>query len=135
MWFNLDVKHLAIFKGDGVEAILSGKKTIESRFSKARIAPYGMISAGDSVYIKPSGGEIVGQFKVKKVIFYDGVEVEDFKEIKEKYGKQIAIEEDYWKEKENCRFGTLIFIGSSTRFITSPIKLKKKDLRGWVVLK
>ncbi|KKQ35404.1 MAG: hypothetical protein US51_C0006G0001, partial [Microgenomates group bacterium GW2011_GWA2_37_6] len=54
------MKHLAIFKGDGAEKILTGKKTIESRFSKNKIAPYGVVSAGDLVYMKLSGGAIIG---------------------------------------------------------------------------
>ena len=103
------VRHLAIFKGDGADKILSGEKTIESRFSKSRIAPFGLISSGDLVYIKPSGKDIIGQFRVKKVIFFDLGPIQH-------------------------RYVTLIFIGESTRFITSPIKLKKKDQRGWVVL-
>lgn len=125
------MKHLAIFKGRGAEKILSGEKTVESRFAKGKIAPFGVVAVGDLVYIKPSGGEIIGQFKVKKVIFFDGVDIE---EIKDKYGKELGVDEDYWKGKINCRYGTLIFVGESSRFITSPVKLKKKDLRGWVVL-
>ncbi|MBI2017733.1 ASCH domain-containing protein [Candidatus Daviesbacteria bacterium] len=127
-------KHLAIFKGEGAEDILSGKKTIESRFSKAKIAPYGKISAGDLVYIKPSGGDIIGQFRVKKVIFFDGLEVEDIKEIQLNYARFIVAGKEYWKGKEAAKYGTLIFIGESAQFLTSPIKIPKKDLRGWVVL-
>lgn len=128
------MKHLAIFKGEGAEKILSGVKTIESRFAKGKIAPFGVISKGDLVYIKPSGGDLIGQFKVRKVIFYDNLDLSDLSYLKEKYGKEMAVDEGYWKGKEACRYGTLIFIGESARFITSPIKLKKKDQRGWVVL-
>lgn len=116
------MKHLAIFKGRGADKILSGEKTIESRFARRRIPPFGVISSGDIVYIKRSGRDIIGQFKVKRVIFFDGV---DAAEVKKNYGQEA---------KENCKYGSLIFIGQSSRFITSPIKIKKKDLRGWVVL-
>jgi len=125
---------LAIFKGSGGELILDGKKTIESRFSRAKIAPFGVISSGDLVYIKPTGKDIIGQFKVKKVIFFDGLEIGEIKEIKGRYGDKIMAEDEYWKAHENSRYATLIFIGESSRFITSPVKLPKKDLRGWVVL-
>lgn len=128
------VKHLAIFKGEGAEKILSGKKTIESRFSKSKIAPFGVVSSGDLVYIKPSGGAIIGQFRVKKVIYFDGLDVEVIGEIREKYGEKIAVDEAYWKGKINAKYATLIFIGNSSRFITSPIKPQKRDLRGWMVL-
>lgn len=124
-------KHLAIFKGDGAEKILSGKKRVESRFSKKKNPPFLQIAVGDLVYIKPSGQDVIGQFRVEKVIFYDGLEIE---EIKERFGKQLAVDQGYWKGKENCRYGTLIFIGEVDPFITAPIKIPKKDLRGWVVL-
>lgn len=127
-------KHLAIFKGDGGEKLLEGKKTIESRFSKSKIPPFRVISSGDLVYIKPSGKDIIGEFRVKKVIFFDGLDLSDLSYLKERYGRQLAVDEDYWKGKENCKVGTLIFIGNSSRFITSPVKVPKKDLRGWVVL-
>src|SRR3989338_6120854 len=124
------MKHLAIFKGQGAEKILSGEKTIESRFASRRIAPFGLISSGDLVYIKPSGGEIIGQFRVKKVITFDGLDIKDIQEIKERFGKGLSVDESYWQGKEDCRFGTIVFIGTSSRFLTSPIKLVKKDLRG-----
>lgn len=128
------MKHLAIFKGSAGELILQGKKTIECRFSKKKNVPFLQISAGDLVYIKPSGKDPIGQFRVKKVIFYDGLEVGDVREIREKYGKELAVDEAYWKGKETARYGTLIFIGEVDPFITSPLKFPKKDLRGWVVL-
>ncbi len=127
-------KHLAIFKNQGGELILSGQKTVESRFSQAKIAPYGVISSGDLVYIKPSGGEIVGQFRVKKTIFFEGLTPLDVREIRVKYEKDIAMDDDYWQKKENSRVASLIFIGESSRFLTAPVKIPKKDLRGWVVL-
>lgn len=127
-------RHLAIFKGEGAELILSGKKSIESRFSKRKDPPYGAISAGDLIFIKPSGKDIIGQFRVKKVIFFDGLEADDVYGIREKYGKALAVGDVYWKGKDTARYGTLIFIGEVDPFITSPIKIPKKDLRGWVVL-
>lgn len=129
------MKHLAIFKGEGAKKILSGKKTIESRFSKRRNPPFGQIATGDLVYIKPSGEDIIGQFRVKKVIFYDGLDIGEIREIWEKYSKQLAVDEGFWKEKEGSCYGTLIFIGEVDPFLTAPIKFPKKDLRGWVVLR
>lgn len=127
-------KHIAIFKGDAAEKILQGIKTIETRFSKSRIVPFGVVSVGDLVYIKPSGEDIIGQFRVKKVIFYDGLTTEDIKAIRTSFGKEIAAGEEYWKGKEDAKYATLIFIGNCDRFITSPVRYTKKDLRGWVVL-
>lgn len=128
------MKHLAIFtKGVG-EKILSGEKTIESRFSRKKNPPFGVISSGDLVYIKPSGEDIIGQFRVQKVFFFDGLTQNDLNDLQKRYDNQLATDKNYWESKKNAKFGTLIFIGNSSRFITSPVKFPKKDLRGWVVL-
>lgn len=128
------IKHLAIFTGSAAEDILSGKKTIETRFSKSKIAPFGVVGAGDIVYIKPAGYDIIGQFRVQKVIYFDGLDFEQLEQIKQEYGEKIAAPKEYWHSKKDSKYGSLIFISGSTRFITSPIKFSKKDQRGWVVL-
>lgn len=127
-------KHLAIFSGEMGEKILTGQKTIESRFSKSKNVPFQQISTGDLVYIKPSGKDIIGQFRVNKVIFFDGLSEVDLNQIKKDYGKALAVDESYWKAKVDSKYGTLIWIGQTQQFLTSPIKFFKKDLRGWVVL-
>ena len=132
-------KHLAILRKSAIEAILSGKKTIETRFSQHRIAPYGKVSVGDLIYLKPPGQDLVGQFKAKKIIYFEGLEEEDLDKIFKEYGPKIKTggkeeDEKYQAEKKSSKFGTLIFISESERFITSPIKVKKKDLRGWMVM-
>lgn len=128
------MKHLAIFKGEAGELILQGQKTVEARFSKAKIVPFEAISPGDLVYIKPAGKDVIGQFKVKKVFFFDGLEKEDVRDLKKRYGDKILADKDFWQNKESASYGTIIFIGESSRFITSPLKLPKKDLRGWVII-
>ena len=132
-------KHLAIMHKSAIEAISCGVKTIETRFSKHRIAPYGQVSVGDIVFMKLPGKEIIGQLKVKKALFFEGMEQPDIEKIFRDYGKQITVgnkgeDKKYQALKQGSVFGTLIFISKSERFITSPIKYKKKDLRGWVVL-
>ncbi len=127
-------KHLAIFSGNNAELILNGQKTIETRFSKSKIVPFGGVSAGDIVYVKPAGGDIIGQFRVKKVISYDGLDYEDLINIEKIYNSQILSDQKYWQQKKDSKYGTLIFIEACTRFITSPIKVPKRDQRGWMVL-
>lgn len=122
-----------------IEAILGGVKTVETRFSKAKIAPFNQISSGDWVFMKPPGEEPVGQFRVKKVFNFEGLTEDDVKKIFRDYGDQIAIgnkeeDEQYLKQKLGSRYGTLIFISESERFIISPVKIKKSDMRGWMVL-
>lgn len=117
-------RHIAIFKNGDEELILSGKKTVEVRFSKNKAVPFGQVSSGDLVYIKPVGKDIIGEFRVKKVLSFDGLDEVDLKEIKDRFGQDAT----------DAKYATVIFISESSRFITSPIKVTKKDNRGWLVL-
>ena len=125
---------MGIFDSVLAGKILSGEKIIDARFSKSKIAPFGQISVGDLVYVKPSGKDIIGQFRVKKVLSFEGLEEREIREIREKHGEAIQASEAFWGEKGDSKFGTLIFIERVVPLITSPITLGKKDMRGWVVL-
>jgi predicted transcriptional regulator len=132
-------RHLAIFTPAVAQQILSGKKTIETRFSKHKIAPFGLVEVGDLVYIKISGASIIGQFWVQKVLSFQGLTQKDWELIKTHYGKDLSLgsiemDESFFKQKSDAIFGTLIFISRVERFLTSPIKIEKKDRRGWIVL-
>ena len=122
-----------------IALIFMGKKTIESRFSQKRIVPFGAVEIGDKVYLKSPGGDIKGQFKASKVIYFAGLEKDDWELIRSKYGPQISLgdseqDEQFFKKHKTAKFATLIFITAVEQFITSPIKIEKKDLRGWMVL-
>ena len=130
-------KHLAIFAPPVVKLIFSGQKTIDCRFSQRKIAPFGKVSVGDIVYIKPAGADIKGQFKVKKVIYFAGLEASDWDLIVKKYGRNILPKKllnQFSQTREKAIFGTLIFMNQVEQFIVSPIKPIKKDRRGWVTL-
>lgn len=131
-------KHLAIFSKDIIEQIFSGKKNIDVRLSQKRIAPFGQIAVGDIVYIKPPGEEILGQFIAKKVIFLEGLSGEDWKILQKGYGIKESFKmrqrKGRFQEIHPPKFATLIFMDQVEQFITSPVKIKKSDLRGWVVL-
>lgn len=132
-------KHLAIFSKPAIDQIFSGQKTVETRFSQKKIAPFGQIGIGDIVYIKPPGADILGQFMVKKVVFFEGIGDEEWSLIKTRWGKLLSLgskeeDEKYFKNHSLAKFGSLIFIANVEQFITAPIRYKKKDLRGWVVL-
>lgn len=132
-------RHLAIFSKDTIRQIFSGKKTIESRFSKKKISPFGQVAVGDTVYIKPSGEEIVGQFFVSKVFSIEGLDDSDWKWIKTDLLGGLGFtnkqeQDSYFNARSASRYCTLIYIDRVEQFITSPIKIPKKDLRGWVAL-
>lgn len=121
-------KHLAVFRKESIKKIFLGKRLVEVRFSQKKIPPFGVINRRDIVYIKPPGEDIVGQFIVKKVIFFDGIDEKDWKMISS-LSKDSAS-----KNQSLIKYATIIFLDQVEQFITSPIKIKKTDSRGWVVL-
>lgn len=131
-------KHLAVFTKEFLKAVFSGSKTVESRFSQKKIPPFGQVSAGDLVYMKLSGEDIKGRFEVKKVIYFENLDDSDWQLLESYYQKDIlggSAEDGYFsKKRATAKYGTLIWIAKVEQFITPPITIPKKDLRGWVVL-
>ena len=50
--------HLAILKKPYLDAILEGRKPVESRFTITKRAPFGQIFKGDKVFLKQSSGPV-----------------------------------------------------------------------------
>ena len=122
--------HLAIFVEPFLGAVIEGRKTIESRFAKNRCAPYLCIGEGDIVFLKKSGGPVVG---VAKVGIPQVHELDDLKltEIRDRHASEICAEEDaFWDERREKKYATLIPIESAIQF--DPVDINKRDRRGWV---
>ncbi len=126
-------KHLMILKGHYVEAILQGDKKLESRFTKTRRSPFGKISSGDELYLKISSGVVCGIAEVKKVEEWDNLTPQSMKKLRSKYGSLIGGDEEYWRAKEQSRYGVLIWM-KNVRGIAKRT-IQKTDRRAWVVLK
>jgi hypothetical protein len=62
--------HLAIFVEPYLQFLLDGKKTIESRFSVNRRAPFNKVSKGDILLIKKSGGPVVAVCTIYERWYY-----------------------------------------------------------------
>lgn len=132
-------KHLAILTKEGIQRILSGQKTVETRFSRHKIPPFNAVHTGDIVYIKEAGKDIIGQFTVKSVISFEALEEKDWQFIKSSYKEQLSLgsedlDSKFFQTHQAANFGTIIFISKVEQLITSPITFKKSDRRAWVVL-
>ncbi len=61
---------------------------------------------------------------MEKVIFKQVDNENDVEEIKEKYGKELCLEDKFWFEKQDARYVTLIKISHLQS--VSPITIKKQ---------
>lgn len=127
------MRHLAIFVGDAIEKILRGEKSMEGRFSVDKVLPYGAVKKGDEIYLKESGGLVVGRIFVDNVLYYEGLDGEAIGKIRREYNNELCAGDGFWQAKSNSRYATLIFLTKPERFL-APLRIYKKDRRAWVVL-
>jgi hypothetical protein len=124
--------HLAVFVEPYLSFILDGKKTIESRFSVHRHAPFEQVSKGDLLILKQSSGPICGVCRVSHAWYYR-LDPTSWSEI-ERYASALCMDDSaFWAKKREASFATLIRIEDVIRIPEIPIN--KVDPRSWVVLK
>jgi len=123
---------LAVFVEPFLSFLLEGRKTIESRFSVNRCAPYHSVKAGDLVVIKMSGGPIVAVAEVSRVWFYE-LDEKGLDIIRTRFGRQLCIDDpEFWERKAAACYGTLMQFAWIKA--VEPVPCLKRDRRGWVVL-
>lgn len=86
--------HVAIMKRSWrlIPKILSGEKTVESRWYKGRVAPWDRIDAGDVIYFKDSGEPVTVRARVTDVEQYVISGNEEALALMEKYaGKDLGV--------------------------------------------
>ena len=129
--FGLKAKrlHIAVMREPFLTYIFEGQKTIESRFSLHKIAPYQRVEVGDAVLLK--AGPVVGHFIVAWVKYFDLNEY-PIEEIRQQYGAGICGDIEFWKTKRFKRYVTLIGISDVHR--VNPYAIEKHDRRAWVTL-
>ena len=124
--------HLAIFIEPYLKYIFEGKKTVESRFSVNRIAPYKRVETGDIILLKRSGGPIVGICEISDVWFYH-LDPKSWRDIKNEFMHALCAQDpSFWAQRSHASFATLMQIKNARNI--QPIPWPKRDRRGWVVL-
>lgn len=110
--------HVAIMNSKiaSIDDILSGKKTIESRWSKNKVAPWGKVHPNDVIYFKRSGGNVFAKADVEKVICIENLDQKAVRWIAKEYG----LKEEWGKNKKYC---TLIFLKNPEK--VKPFKINK----------
>ena len=122
--------HLGVFVEPFLEAILDGRKTVESRFGVHRCAPFDRVQAGDVILLKRSGGPVVGIAVAGEARFYE-LDPGILDGIRERYAASIyAEDDDFWTARAEKRFATLIDIEDVAKIPT--LEVDKRDRRGWV---
>jgi len=124
--------HLAILKKPYLNAIVSGQKRIESRFTKTKCPPFGRVWPGDKIFLKESSGSVSAIATVTAVKSFKDLTPDRIIQLKAQYNHDINGTDDIWRTKMDCRFGVLIWLKDVEPI--EPVWINKKDWRAWVVL-
>jgi len=133
--------HLAIMRKSWglLLKILTGEKTIESRWYKNKYSPWDKINKGDIVYFKNSGESVTVKTEVFDILQYAGLKPERVREILQEYGAKIGlgineIDKYYemFKEKNYC---LLIFLKNPEKI--EPFEIDKSGfgaMSAWIMV-
>jgi hypothetical protein len=124
--------HLAVFMEPYLTYVLDGKKTVESRFSLTRQAPFEQVIAGDIVIMKKTGGPVCGLCRVANSWSYR-LDPATWREIERFSGALCMVSSDFWKKKKAASFATLMQV-EDVRSLPE-FNISKGDPRAWVVLR
>lgn len=76
-----------------IPKIVSGEKSIESRWYQTKRTPWDKVSVGDTIFFKNAGELIIAKATVEEVIQFEIEDVNDEVRIVQKYGKEICLTE------------------------------------------
>lgn len=113
--------------------VLSGQKTIESRWGMNRAAPYQKISVGDEILLKETGKDVTATARAKRVEFFE-LTPEKVEQIRQKWGKEIGTDRfEDWQSTMQKKFCTLVWLEDVK--VIKPLKVPRSNGAGWIVLK
>ena len=124
--------HIAVMREPYLELLLTGRKTIESRFSVNRICPYQAVAVGDILALKAQSGPIVGLAIIEHAAFYE-LDPDTWAHLRSQFSAPLCAEDDsFWRQRAGARYGSLLRVAEPAH--TPPLDIAKRDRRAWVRL-
>jgi hypothetical protein len=123
--------HLAVMKPPYLRLILSGEKTVESRFARRAIAPLYRVFSGDLILFKAAGGGVRSAARVERAV---SVPLDDrgWSLVRDER-HAIGVDEAYLNARADAQHAALMWLSNVTR-LPEPLSIDKRDRRGWVIL-
>lgn len=124
------MQHIAIMKKSWklLPKILTGQKTIESRWYMSKAAPWDKIKAGETVYFKDSGEPVTVKAVVEKVLQFENLTPVKVKAILDQYagpdGICIADVDMFYQRFRHKNYCMLIFLKNPEKL--TPFNITKQ---------
>lgn len=115
--------HVALVRPEYVRAIIDGVKTIESRLSMHRRAPFGCVAPGDTLFVVATatgGPRMACVAHVSRVLSVEGLSPRGVVRLQRSYNQQIRGESAYWQSKRGAKYATLVWLNDVREVTTYP---------------
>jgi len=123
--------HIAILKRRYLNLILDGRKTLECRLTRIACSPFRRIEPGEIIRLKESSGPIRAQAVAKRVLFFDKLTPRRIQQIRNDYNGEILAPEEFWQERLDCLYGSLIWLDKIQK--VTPYRIGRKGLKAWII--
>jgi ASC-1-like (ASCH) protein len=135
--------HIAIMRKSWglTKKILTGEKTVESRWYMNRYKPWGNINRGDTIYFKDSGDPVSIKATVDKVMQFENLTPAKVKKILHKYAVADGLGvnkrdiNSYFELFKNKKYCLLIFLKDPKKI--KPFKIDKSGfgaMAAWITV-
>ena len=124
--------HVAILTQPYLDRILQGTKTIESRLTKIRCAPFRRVGSGDILFLKEAGGRIRGIAVVSHAESAGPLTPQALNELIQSHIGALHLDAAFRTERRDSKFATLVHLACARQ--VTPIAFLKSDRRGWLVV-
>ncbi|MCC6580158.1 MAG: hypothetical protein IT440_06920 [Phycisphaeraceae bacterium] len=101
-------RHVAILLRPYIRLILNGVKTVESRLTITRRAPFGEVAVGDVIHFKASSGPYMAQAVADAVRFEENLTPAKVDALRKRYDRQVCGQPEYWQAKRMAKYATFI---------------------------
>lgn len=126
--------HLAIFTEPYLGLLFQGKKTVESRWSKHQIAPWYRLSQYDRVYVKKSGGPVVGQFHIDwfRHLYIQGFATREYQALIKSHQAALCVDDDFLQENFRDKLYCTLIGVTKLEKLAAPIEIESCGRHGWI---
>lgn len=135
------MNHLGIYSRkrgnkDYINMMFNGEKTIDIKLSDRRIAPYNAIKDGDMLYVKESGGPVVGRILIPKVTYHEISNPMQILDILLTIQDRVGLDDEeharrMFERVSGKRYITLFEL-TEPEALARPIRIEKYDRRVWI---
>lgn len=105
---------------------------MESRLSRTRRPPFGVVATGDRVAFKISGARFIGVCRVTAVREFAGLAPSGVRRLERWYGRLVQAPAAYWAERTASRYAVLIWL-APLQPLPRPPRVPRQHGGGWVV--